>query len=157
MTVTQLEQLVQVERIKKLKHDYWRACDAKDPKGFRSCFTRTGSSIDYGTLGATDADGMAAVFERIALAQDGGGHRVLDMHHGFHPDVTIVGPAEATGRWTLQFRQVDLHARTETVLSGEYDDHYVIEDGDWKMDRCHFTRGWSITRPLTDDTVVEQP
>lgn len=146
----------QVERIKKLKYDYWRACDAKDPEAFRRCFTEHGSTIDYGALGVTDADGMAAVFRRIALAKDETGHRVLDMHHGFHPDVTLLGDAEATGRWTLSFRQVDLRARTETVLSGEYDDHYVLEGGEWKMDRCRFTRGWSITRPLTDDTTVEQ-
>jgi len=95
--------------------------------GFRRCFTKHGSSIDYGALGVTDADGMVEVFRRIALQKDESGHRILDMHHGFHPDITLIGDTEATGRWTLQFRQVDLHARTETVLSGEYDDHYVLE------------------------------
>jgi len=42
------------------------------------------------------------------------------------------------------------------VLSGEYDDHYVLEADEWKMDRCVFRRSWSIARPLSDDTAVEQ-
>ncbi|NEW36934.1 nuclear transport factor 2 family protein, partial [Nocardia cyriacigeorgica] len=61
-----LARLEAVESIKALKHRYFRACDAKDPKGFRDCFIASGSALDYGELGAFDADGMAAIFESIA-------------------------------------------------------------------------------------------
>ncbi len=99
--MTPTENLLHIERIKKLKYEYWRACDAKDPQGFRRCFTKHGSSIDYGALGVTDADGMVEVFRRIALQKDESGHRILDMHHGFHPDITLIGDTEATGRCIL--------------------------------------------------------
>lgn len=155
-TATRLARLEAVAAIEAVKHRYFRACDAKDPAAFRSCFVRAGSQLDYGELGTTDADGMAAVFERIALEVVDGRHVVLDMHHGVHPDIRIVDEDHATGSWTLRFRQVNLTEGIERVLSGEYDDAYVREDGEWKIARCTFRAQWSITRPLSDDVVVHE-
>lgn len=147
--------LEKIEAIKALKHRYFRACDAKDPDTMRSCFIDA-ADIDYGPLGNfTDADHLAAVFRRIALHTVDGRPVILDMHHGTHPDITLTGPDGATGHWTLKFRQLNLIERTERLLSGEYDDEYVIEDGAWKMSRSHFRQRWSITRPLGSNVVVE--
>ncbi|WP_067714491.1 nuclear transport factor 2 family protein [Nocardia yamanashiensis] len=144
-----------VEAIKALKHRYWRACDAKDPRGFRDCFIAAGASIDFGALGRfDDADGIAKVFETIALQRVDGKPVILDMHHGVLPDITVTSATTAVGAWTLRFRQVNLVNGTETVSTGEYDDEYVIEDGSWKMAKCHFRPYWSITRPIAPDTVV---
>ncbi|WP_027499413.1 nuclear transport factor 2 family protein [Rhodococcus sp. UNC363MFTsu5.1] len=149
--------LEEIEAIKNLKHRYWRACDGKDPKSFRACFIRSGANIDYGRLGSfDDIEPMAAIFEKIALHQVGGKHVILDMHHGLHPDITITGAGTATGRWTLRFRQLNLLENTETVSTGEYDDEYVLEDGEWRMSKCHFTETWSLTRPLSPDAVVSE-
>lgn len=160
MTVEQrLETLERIEAIKALKHRYFRACDAKDPDGFRACFITAGADIDYGPLGSfagpDQVERLAAVFRRIALHTVDGKPAVLDMHHGLHPDITITGAGSATGRWTLKFRQLNLIERTEKLLTGEYDDGYLIEDGAWRIARCHFRQLWSITRPLSDDTTVE--
>lgn len=150
-----VDRLEQVEAIKALKHRYWRACDAKDPKAFRDSFVRDGASIDYGRLGAfDDATPMAEIFERVALHTVDGEHVVFDMHHGVHPEITVTGPGHATGRWTLRFRQVNLLDRTEKLMTGEYDDEYVLEDGEWKMSKCHFTETWAMVRPLPEGTVV---
>ncbi|WP_067793442.1 nuclear transport factor 2 family protein [Actinomadura formosensis] len=152
-----IARLEAIEEIKALKHRYLRACDAKDPREFRACFIASGASIDYGRLGAfDDADGIAEVFARIALQRIDGKNAILDMHHAMHPDITVHGETSASGRWTLKFRQVNLLDNTETVTTGEYDDEYVIEDGRWKMSKCHFRRYWSITRPLTADCRVDQ-
>jgi len=146
-----------IEEIKALKHRYLRACDAKDPEEFRACFIASGASIDYGRLGAfDDAEGMVRVFESIALRKVDGGNVVLDMHHAMHPDITVHDGTRASGRWTLKFRQVNLEDGTESVSTGEYDDDYVVEDGRWKMARCHFRRHWTITRPLGPGCRVDQ-
>lgn len=151
-----LTALEQIEAIKALKHRYFRACDAKDPDTFRACFIARGADIHYGPLGGfDDADQIAAVFTRIALHKVDGKPVILDMHHGMHPDIALTGPGTATGRWTLKFRQLNMIERTERLLTGEYDDDYVIEDGAWKMARSHFRQLWVITRPLGDDTIVE--
>jgi hypothetical protein len=152
-----LDALEQIEEIKKLKHGYWRACDAKDPVRFRSSFIRSGASIDYGRLGSFDDAGpMADIFEKIALRKVDGRYAVLDMHHGLHPDIALTSETSAVGRWTLQFRQVDTVGRTEKLMTGEYDDKYVIEDGVWKMSQCHFTETWSITTPLSPDADITE-
>ncbi|MFE3316879.1 nuclear transport factor 2 family protein [Nocardia sp. NPDC059195] len=145
-----------IESITALKHRYFRACDAKDPVGFRDCFVAVGSALDYGQLGATDADGMAAVFASIALQQVDGKHAILDMHHGVHPDITVREDGTASGRWTLRFRQVNLIERTETVATGEYADEYRVEDGRWKIATCTFRQLWAITRPFDDGTRITQ-
>ncbi|NUS93726.1 MAG: nuclear transport factor 2 family protein [Nocardia sp.] len=139
-----------IEAIKALKHRYFRACDAKDPVRFRECFVSQGSVLDYGELGVSDADGMASVFETIALRQVDGRHMVLDMHHGLHPDITVHADGTAAGRWTLQFRQVNLLDHTDSLSTGEYDDSYVLEDGRWKIAVSRFRRIWSITRPVDE-------
>ena len=161
--------------IEQLKYRYWRACDAKDPRGFRECFVASGGVLDFGPLGRTDPDTMVGIFRQIALATAAdGGPRILDMHHGFMPAITVepggaggagaageVGgtdastePTRATGTWTLQFRQIDRDKGTETLSTGEYSDVYVVEDGRWVMAECLFTPGWSVTRELTGATVT---
>ncbi|CRK53228.1 conserved hypothetical protein [Rhodococcus sp. RD6.2] len=150
-----VERLEQVEAIKALKHQYWRACDAKDPKAFRDSFVREGARIDYGRLGAfDDAAPMAEIFTKVALHQVDGKHVIFDMHHGVHPEITVTGPGTATGRWTLRFRQINLIDNTEKLMTGEYDDEYVVEDGRWKMSKCHFTETWAMVRPLPEGFVV---
>ncbi|WP_345343939.1 nuclear transport factor 2 family protein [Rhodococcus olei] len=152
-----VDRIEQVEAIKALKHRYWRACDAKDPKEFRASFIRSGARIDYGALGAfDDVEPMAEIFTKVALHTVDGKHVIFDMHHGMHPEITVTGPGTATGRWTLRFRQVNLLDNTEKLMTGEYDDEYVLEDGEWKMSVCRFTETWAMTRPLPAETVITE-
>ncbi|ALG86668.1 bile acid 7-alpha dehydratase [Gordonia phthalatica] len=158
MTVEErLAALEDIEQIKALKHRYWRACDRKDPQGFRDAFIAHGAVIDYGPLGVfDDVEPMAQIFTQIAFHRVDGKHVVFDMHHGMHPDITVTGPGTAIGRWTLRFRQVNTVEQTESVSIGEYNDEYVIEDGEWKTSRCVFTQYWSITRPLDPAATITE-
>ncbi|MFJ3695797.1 nuclear transport factor 2 family protein [Streptomyces sp. NPDC090052] len=146
------------QEIEELKYRYLHACDHKDPEEFRACFIREGADIDYGELGAfATVDDLVTLFSRIALARGGeGGHIVLDMHHGLHPQITFHSPTEASGRWTLRFRQVNIAEETERVMCGEYDDRYVVEDGAWRLAQHHFRTLWSLTRPLPQGYAVDE-
>ncbi|MCR5976577.1 nuclear transport factor 2 family protein [Gordonia jinghuaiqii] len=152
---TRLDDLARIESIKQLKYRYWRACDGKNPSQFRSCFVASGARLDYGPLGTfDDAEPMAKIFEQVALHRVDGNYAILDMHHGFHPDITLTSTTTAIGRWTLKFRQVNLIDRTETLMAGEYDDEYVVEDVEWKIAASRLTERWSLRRPLGDDATV---
>ncbi|QKG27034.1 nuclear transport factor 2 family protein [Actinomadura verrucosospora] len=149
--------LERIEAIKALKHRYWSACDGKDPVAFRDCFTKGAASIDYGSLGTfADADALTRVFTDIALREVDGGYAVLDMHHGFHPVITVLDDSTASGTWTLRFRQVNRVDNTELLMAAEYDDEYVVEDGRWKMVKSHVRPLWTILRPLPEGTQVNQ-
>lgn len=151
-----LARLEAVAEIKALKHRYLRACDAKDPAGFRDAFVTTGAVLDYGErIGRFEgADAVVAVFEAIALRKVDGRYAVLDMHHALHADIDVLGVAEATGRWTLRFRQVDLIARVERVSAIEYADGYVVQDGEWRIASSAVTTLWTLEQPLADGFAV---
>ena len=157
LTVEQrLARLEAIEAIKALKYRYLRACDLKQPEVFRECFVARGASIDYGpALGKfDDADGIAEIYRRIALARHDGTYVVLDMHHGMHPDIELLSETEARGAWTLRFRQVDRVARSERVSTIEYDDRYEVEDGAWRIRSCHVRMLWSMSTPLPGGTEI---
>lgn len=149
------DQLAIIEAIERLKHRYWTACDSRDGAGFRRCFITSGAKLDYGPLGvADDVEPIAKIFDQATSARHGDTYAIADQHHGFMPEITVISDHEATGTWALQFRQVNTVDRVETTMCGNYDDRYVIEDGEWKMAESRFTVRWSITRPLGDDAVV---
>lgn len=153
-----LAALEAVAAIERLKYRYWRACDRKDVAAFRACFVAGAADIDFERMGRFDnADGISDVFARVALARhEDGTHLILDMHHGLHPDITLVDEASARGRWTLRFRQLNLRDRTEKVAAVEYDDAYAVEDGEWRMSRCHARTLWSVSRLLSPDVHIEE-
>ncbi len=70
--------------------------------------------------------------------------RHLDMHHAFHPDITLRSDelAEASGHSPPPGHLID---NTETVRSIEYVDEYVVENGEWKMSKCQSITLWSMT------------
>lgn len=140
-----------------LKHRYFRAADSKDPEALRACFATAGARIDYGPLGRfDDIDELVEVFRKVALHRVDGKAVVLDMHHGMHPQITLTGADRDTGRWTLRYRRINLVERTELVLTGDYDDDYLLEGDGWKIAASRFRPLWSLTRPLGDDVTVTE-
>lgn len=143
--------LVAIGEIQALKYRYWRACDTKDVAGFRACFVAAGAHVGLGAIGDFDnADDAAAAFERLGCQQVDGEYAVLDMHHGIHPVIEVHDAISAHGTWTLRLRHVDRVRRLESVLTGEYEDDYVVEAGRWRIRSSRFTTWWSMTRPLLD-------
>lgn len=147
-----LARLEAIEEIRSLKHRYLRACDLKEPETFRDCFVAHGASVDYGPrIGRfEDAEGITQVYRTIALERVDGDYNILDMHHGLHADIDVISPVEATGRWTLRFRQVDRRAGTERVSTIEYADTYVVEEGQWRIRSCQVRTLWTVVAPLPE-------
>ncbi len=147
--ITRLEA---VEAIRRLKHRYLRACDLKQPATFRECFVAHGAIVDYGPrIGKfEDADGIAEVYRRVALERVDGAYNILDMHHGLQEDIEVTSETQATGAWSLRFRQVDRREGVERVSAIEYDDRYEVEDGQWRIRSCQVRMLWTLVKPLPD-------
>lgn len=145
-----LARLEAVEAIQRLKYRYWRACDRKDPDGFRECFVKQGADISYGPgLGTfDDREPLVEAYSRLALRRDNEHWLYNDIHHGKHPDIEVGSDGTATGSWTFWFMRVDLDAGIVVQSSMEYQDRYVVEDGEWKIQRSHVTPLTGITYPI---------
>jgi SnoaL-like domain len=145
-----------VEAIQRLKYRYWRACDAKDPEGFRECFVRHGAEIDYGpNLGKfSERDVLVDLYTRLALHQEDGHWTYHDIHHGKHPDIEILDDTTATGRWTFWFMRVNLVDDVIEQASMEYRDRYVVEDGQWKIQASRVLPRTAITVPIPEGARV---
>lgn len=150
-----IRRLEAVEEITRLKYRYWRACDSKDPKGFRDCFVSSGADLDYGVLGVfTSADALTEVYAGLALRRQEGRWLLNDIHHGIHPVIDLVDDHTATGEWTFWFMQVNLEVGLVIQQSMEYRDRYVVEDGSWRIQRSHVHALSGLTVPIPPGAVV---
>jgi len=156
-TAAVLARLTAMEEIRALKHRYVQAADRKDMEVFRESFVREGAVCDYGPLGTFEGrDALVEMFGEVALKkrEDGNGYAVFDMHTVGAPVIEVHSADEASGTWSMRFRQIDTEARTETVSAMEYADTYRREDGAWKIATSVVKVLWASVRPLPDDVGV---
>jgi hypothetical protein len=94
MAMDLLQQLSDIEDIKKVKAQLYRSLDAKDWDAVRACFAddATFDLMDDQLFDAPDAF-VAAVRERTAGA--------TTVHHGHMPEIEIDSETEAHGLWAL--------------------------------------------------------
>ena len=126
------EQLVEIEQIKQLKARYFRLMDQKRWGEFAELFT---ADCEQEWRASPEAPAQAhrgrdAVVGFIRDSLEG----IESTHHGHDPEISITGPATATGVWAL----FDHCTRGgEVVFSGAgwYEDEYVKRDGSWRIHR----------------------
>ncbi len=119
----EVERLVAIEEIKKLKGRYQRALDAGRWDEFELCLTEDFSVFEDGLSERihgrdTVLDATRRGFE---VRREQGGWK----HHMILPDIEITSQTTARGTWTL------------TAFDGWYEDRYAKEDGRWKVQWTH--------------------
>jgi len=143
-----LEALIARDEIGRLKYRYARACDSKDLGAVRACFSDGTVDIDVGALGRfDDADDFTRAFAEVSLLEEDGRPAVFEMHHVHHPSIEVNGE-RATGNWTLSYRCVNLITAMQIESTGEYQDEYVRQDGEWRISKCHYRDLWTMSSPL---------
>lgn len=152
--VNELQRLIAVEEIKKLKSRYFRALDKKDWDAFAANFTDdvvfdftesdTGEDVDKIVQHVYRVEGakQAADWARDALGD------AVTSHHGHVPDIDILDDESATGIWSLN-DQIWFPDGTEFRYSklegyGHYEEDYKKVDGAWKVARAKFIRHHAV-------------
>lgn len=161
-----VDRLESVNAIKALKHEYFRACDAKDPARVGAVFTED-ADVAFAGLGHWKSrQEFVDYYAGLALTKLADGRWAFnEMHLGQHGDVTMVDDDTATGRWTLHFVRADLNEQpiqadhgatgpTFTALSLEYEDTYVRRDGRWWIRSCVSRPKAMIIQPLAEGAIV---
>lgn len=152
-----LTRLVAIEEIKQLKARYFQHLDAKQWGELANLFTAD-AHIDYSRHAQDLIDNHAQVDLEPPPSEwvfSGGAAAVaflspllatvISVHHGHDPQVTLTGPASATGRWTLydrlEFADVVYHGY------GHYEEDYCCLNGHWRISRLVLFRQRSAFSP----------
>ena len=140
-----IETLLAIEAIKKLKARYFRCMDTHDWDGLADVFAADCRFDPHGALEENpDTDGTEPIVGRDAATQYiiAGIAPITSAHFGHMPEIEILSDTEATGIWAL----ADI-LRTPTGEPfdvfrgyGHYHETYVKEGGQWRIAALRITR-----------------
>lgn len=141
-----MNELLEIEQIKQLKHRYFRYLDCKQFKAMEECFVEDATS-SYDS-GKHSYEGRAAI---LGFLQEGlGDPGILHQHHGHHPEITLTGETTATGIWYMDDTVHVVEHKLKVRGNGIYWDEYVKVDGQWRMQHTGYERVWEYTEVLKD-------
>jgi hypothetical protein len=135
--------LVEIELIHQLKYRYVRFIDQKRWEDLALLFLDD-ATASYGG-GAVNLEGRPAIMEFLTgtMADE----RMLTSHKVHQPEITLAGPARASGVWALD-DVVILDELGMTVRgSSFYDDRYAKVDGEWRIAHTGYRRVYEEIEP----------
>jgi len=141
-----MQDLTEIEAIKRLKYKYLRCLDQKRWDELAECFSENATSAYSG--GKFSFDGRDAIMDFLSKAM--GADSFLSSHTVHHPEIELTSDSTATGTWALQ--DVVIETNAEIVIRGAafYYDEYVKIDGEWKIQSTGYERTYEETYSRTD-------
>ncbi|MED5262126.1 MAG: nuclear transport factor 2 family protein [Myxococcota bacterium] len=145
--MNEIEQLVESEKIKKLKARYMRCLDAKEWEELATCFAEDAtSSYDAGNYSFEGRDAIMKF-----LTDSMGSPRFISMHHVHTPEIELLSDTEARGTWYLEDRVVVLDQGWGLEGTGIYSDQYVKCDGEWRIRHTGYERIFEMSERFGED------
>lgn len=140
-------QLEEIERIKQLKHRYCRFLDTADAAGLETVLAE---DIEIDFVGGSYHFNAKGRDEVISLLNAAFHEDFVGCHTVHQPEITILSPDTAEGRWTLTDYAVDLRTGYETSGACLYRDRYAKIDGEWRISRSSYRRLYERVTKLDD-------
>jgi SnoaL-like domain len=145
-----VQELLAVEAIRRLKARYFRLLDEKAWDEFESLFTEdlefyyANPAQQFVPPDAiTQSDGRARVGRQQLLTFLRQGEAdVVTVHHCLMPDITILGPDEAQGRWSMtDYTRIVLDGEVSWFRGyGGHEETYIRTTDGWRIKRSVFSR-----------------
>lgn len=136
-----MNELVELENIKRLKYRYMRAVDTKDWALLEQLFTP--DAVSWYDGGKYRFEGRDKILEFLS----GNMGRLITLHQVHHPEIELVTEDSATGVWYLQDYVINLDHNWELMGAALYEDEYIRVDGAWKIRSTGYHRTFEETRP----------
>ena len=134
----QVEKLVAIEEIKKLKARFFRFVDTQQWEEFSALFTQDAELHYPEYFDAPRSVAVSVATNREVLSQG------VSVHQGYLPEIEITGPASATGIWGMSdhlwMEPGNFTNASELFGSGHYFETYVKEDGRWLIKSLRLAR-----------------
>lgn len=141
-----MNELIEIEQIKKLKYRYFRHVDCKQYDALLDLFADDATtSYDSGRHSYVGKEAIRKFF--VDAMSD---PQILSQHHGHHPEIELVSDTEANGIW---YMDDTVHIRNHNIRvrgNGIYWDEYVKQDGEWKIKHIGYERVWEYSEPVAE-------
>lgn len=131
-----LEELLEIEAIKRTKYRYMRCLDQKEWEELRGVFTDDAVAAYSG--GKYHFEGADTILEFLERTM--GADTFHSSHRIHQPEIDITGPDTAVGTWAMD--DVVVLTDWELTIRGAafYADEYRKVDGQWKISRTGYKR-----------------
>ena len=149
MTLT-VDDLIEIEQIKRLKYRYVRCLDQKRWDDIEQCFVPD-AVASYGG-GAWAFEGRDAILEFLRSSM--GSEQFLSSHRVGQPEIDITGPDTATGIWALADTVAQLEFGVDIRGGAFYEDTYVKVDGQWRIKSTGYKRTYEEIEPRSSEITV---
>jgi len=138
-----IDDLIEIEAIKRLKYRYIRCLDQKLWDEMGTCFTDDAVALYSG--GKYRYDGRDAILEFLSRSM--GADTFHSSHRVHQPEIDLTSATTATGTWAMD--DVVVMTDWELTVRGAafYTDEYVKVDGDWKIALTGYKRTYEELQP----------
>ena len=141
--------LVELERIQRLKYRYLRCVDLKLWDEIADVFTPD-ATADYGTPSAGRPLNLRSRDEIVAFLRDSLGPGIITLHSAGQPEIDVDGDA-ATGTWRFEDTVIATEYRVVITGAAFYEDRYVRgDDRMWRIAHTGYTRIFEASMSLDD-------
>lgn len=147
----EIQGLLEIEAIRRLKYRYLRALDWKLWDEMRDCFVEDATS-SYGD-GKFSFSGRDAILKFLRGAMDRPG--VHSAHHCHHPEIDLESGTTAVGVWALEDTFIDADAGITVHGAAFYRDEYVKVGGQWKIRHTGYERTFEEVSRRADTPSLE--
>ena len=141
--------LVEIEKIRRLKYRYLRCVDLKRWDEITDVFTPD-ATADYGTPSAGRPLQLASRDEIVTFLRDSLGNGIITLHSAGQPEIDIDGD---TAKGTWRFEDTVIATEFKVVITGAafYVDQYRrCDDGAWRISHIGYERIYEATMSLDD-------
>ena len=140
--LSDVERLLAIEEIGRLKASYFRCLDTKDWACIATLFTSDATAV-YNVEGSGDLatpDNPVTGNEAIAAFIQRAVEHLVTIHHGHMPEIEITSPTTATGIWAMLDILQEPGGENLVHGWGHYHETYERIDGRWHIKTLRLTR-----------------
>lgn len=138
-----MDDLHELEAIKRLKYRYLRSLDQKRWDELADCLCEDATSSYGGGRYAFEGRDAILAFLRRAM----GAPTFVSSHRVHHPEIELLGPDRARGVWALDDTVIETAAGITIRGAAFYEDAYVKRDGRWWIAATGYRRLWEEIEP----------
>ena len=143
-----VQQLMDIEAIKQLKHAYFRCIDTSNMEELATLFHEEVLVHFIGGNYEWKLEGKEEYLSNVGMAFS---NQAIGHHNGHHPEIQVLSETEATGIWYLADHMWILNHKSYTTGTAIYWDRYEKVDGRWLIKETRYERVYEITRQLEEN------